>query len=94
MGVIVVIGAKRAWLPYAAGFFMSPRSERALIWIDTSVASAVAVIPCSQSSFNLKVVIVLPATLAPFEMQLFKPVNPFSSHHLLAPKLPRALRCS
>lgn len=112
MGVIVVIGANRARLPYAAGFFlMSPRSpERALIWIHASAAlasasrseaAAVAVICCSQSLFNMKVVITPPpppphptAALAPFEMQLFKPVNRFSYHHLLAPKLPRALRCS
>lgn len=33
----------------------------------------------------MKVVIVLPATLTPFEMQLFKPVSRFSYHHLLAP---------
>lgn len=44
MGVIVVISANGARLPYAAGFLMPPRSERAVIWIHASVATANALI--------------------------------------------------
>lgn len=107
IAVVLVIIANGGRLPYAASFFkknLNVTVLRARFDWDSSAlrcrhhveceAAVIPVICCSKSLFNMKVDTVLPATLAPFEMQLFKPVSRFSYHHLLAAVLPVALRCS